>query len=487
MKSKTIVLGLDGATFYLLDKLVAKGLVPNLAKVMSQGYRNTCTSIYPPLSPPAWATLATGVNPAKHGVFDFFYMPFKQDKSYVRRIINTTQWKCKTVFELFNEHGFSCGVINYPMGYPPLKIDNYFISGLGTPGKDASYTYPLSLKDEINEKFPNYIIEPSGRESYLNYMNSCATMGTNSIQLAKHLFESRDVDLFYTVFAFTDRYQHWFWKFIDPQHPQYEVWDKAVETYDHFFKQFDEFLGYVLRKMNKGDTLFIISDHGFGPAKKYFYINKFLYEAGLLTFKKDARIFHQKNTPDGLLTSIDWSTTKAYSLGDYGEIRINLRGREPLGIVNQGEEYSRLRLFIKTLLESIKDPEDGKKVMDTVFLKEEVYSGDFLHEAPDLLFTMRNCEYISFINGRGNEFYNYEPVLFRPPSMKEMEQWNGVHNMDGIFIAYGDQVNPRVEKVDVGLADIPATMLHLKGIEIPSYFDGKPLTKIFRESHYGKK
>ncbi|MBI2549250.1 alkaline phosphatase family protein [Candidatus Woesearchaeota archaeon] len=481
MSNKINVIGLDGATFYLLDKIVARGLTPNIHRIMTQGYKNVCTSIYPPLSPPAWATIATGVNPAKHGVFDFFYMPFRREGSYARRIVNTTQWKIDTVFHHFNKAGYSCGVINYPMGYPPLIVNKYFISGLGTPGLDTDYTYPLDLKKEIAQQFPDYLIDVGGGIGQTSeaFLQSCRQMMLEQIKAAKYLFDKYPVDMFYAVFAFTDRFQHWFWQFIDPQSPSYGTWKKPIEVYEEFFKEVDAFFGLLLERMHADDVLLVLSDHGFGPIKKYFYINKFLYEAGLLHFLPEAKIFHQKNTPDGLLTSIDWTKTVAYSLGDYGEIRINLKGREPKGIVQPGEEYHRLRLFIKNILENVVDPEDGKKITDTVFLKEEVYNGPMLHEAPDLLFTLRHCSYLCYINGRGNEFYNYDKVLFRPPSKNEMEQWTGGHTLDGIFMAYGKTVNKDAVIPKITLYDIPATLLFLKGIPLPQSLDGKALQELF--------
>jgi len=483
MNQKLIIIGLDGATYYLLDKL-DKNKIPNLRKVMMKGYRNIAHSFHPPLSPPAWATICTGVNPAKHNVFDFFYMPYKKNKSYIRKIIKTPEWKTKTVFDILNANYMTCGVLNYPLGYPPFKIDKFFISGLGTPTKDSSYVYPPELKSEIDQKLPEYLIDAGGGvgSNYKEFLNICKAMGNSRIKTSKYLFNKYDVDLQFIVFSFTDRFQHWFWKFIDNKHPQYEKWDEPWKVYEGFFQNFDKYLGEIITDMNEEDTLLIISDHGFGPVKKYFYINKFLYEQGFLKFKKDEKIFTQQNTPDGLLKSINWGETKAYSLGDYGEIRINLKNREPLGIVSQGEEYKKLRKLIKSLLEKITDPEDGEKIIDKVYFKEELYSGEYLNDAPDLMFTMRNCEYICYINGRGNEFYNYDKTLLKPPSLEEMNQWNGAHNMEGIFIAYGKNVNKDAQIEKINLIDIAPTILYLKGIDIPNYMDGKALKDLFHKN-----
>jgi predicted AlkP superfamily phosphohydrolase/phosphomutase len=484
-KGKTIIIGLDGGTFYLIDGLVNKGILPNLKKIMSEGYKNICKSIYPPLSPPAWVSIATSANPAKHGIFDFFYMPFKKQKSYVRKIVNTHEWKVGTIFKILNDKGLSCGIINYPMGYPPLEVKEYFISGLGTPDESCAYVYPEELKKEINKKFPGYTVDAGGGvgNTYSGFLKACVKSEEGRLELSKYLFDKYDVDLFFVIFAFTDRVQHWFWKFLDKNHPQHEEWSEATEAYQGFFIKFDEFLGFILSRMHENDNLIIMSDHGFGPIKKYFYINKFLYDVGLLKFKTGAKIFTQQNTPDGLLTSIDWSKTRAYSLGDYGEIRINLKGREPMGIINPGKEYDQLVAFIKKLLEAIKDPSDKKRIVDRVFFKKEIYSGEHLGEAPDLIFTMRNCEYISYINGRGNEFYKYDRVFLKEPSKKEMEQWTGSHNLDGIFIAYGKNVNKNAKIKEISILDLPPTILYLQGTKIPSYSDGNALKGLFNKIH----
>ncbi len=92
MNERVILFGLDGAEPTLVEGRVLPRC-PNLRRIAEEGAWGTLCSTRPPLSPPAWATLMTGVNPGKHGVFDFYHMPLSAAGSYVRRLITSALWR----------------------------------------------------------------------------------------------------------------------------------------------------------------------------------------------------------------------------------------------------------------------------------------------------------------------------------------------------------------------------------------------------------
>jgi predicted AlkP superfamily phosphohydrolase/phosphomutase len=176
--------------------------------------------------------------------------------------------------------------------------------------------------------------------------------------------------------------------------------------------------------------------------------------------------------------AIDWSRTQAYSFGYYGQIFINLRGREPEGIVPPAE-YEALRDEIARQMMSIVDPADGLPVVDRVYKKEELYHGRYLAEAPDLLAIMRGLTYITRM---GYEFAGERGVLFREPYTDE----TGGHRLEGILIAAGPDIRPG-PLAERPIVDLTPTLLQLQGCPIPEYMDGvtidQMLTDEFRADH----
>ncbi len=258
-----------------------------------------------------------------------------------------------------------------------------------------------------------------------------------------------------------------------------------------------------------GDTtILLMSDHGHGPVRNFLYVNNYLAQLGYLKFKPNLSIrakqftFRMGLTPRaiykmllamglgklrrtldkrrggrGLLkrfflsfNDVDWSRTRAYSIGYIGEVHINLRGREPQGIVEPGAEYERTRDEIISHLRELKLPDDSPLV-EYIWKKEEIYSGAHLAEAPDILFLPRKLETIAFGD-------------FEFGSNKIIEPSYGVsssHRMNGIFIASGAGVKNAGEFSGAQLIDLSPTILHLLGLPVPRDMDGRVLSEIFAD------
>src|SRR5581483_1587741 len=144
MKERVVLLGLDGGEPSLLVPLLAE--CANLRRLATEGAWGALRSTVPPLSPPAWATLLTGVNPGKHGVYDFYHMPFASSGSYVRRLIGSGHWRAPGLWQRTGAHGLRAGFVNLPMCWPPPAVQGFFVCGLGTPpGDGVAFTHPAAL------------------------------------------------------------------------------------------------------------------------------------------------------------------------------------------------------------------------------------------------------------------------------------------------------------------------------------------------------
>jgi predicted AlkP superfamily phosphohydrolase/phosphomutase len=168
-------------------------------------------------------------------------------------------------------------------------------------------------------------------------------------------------------------------------------------------------------------------------------------------------------------SDIDWATTKAYSLGNVGQIYINVAGREPQGCVQPGAEYDAVCQEIITRLRQLRDPRSGEPVVEHIYRREEIYSGDYLEQAPDIVFIPTRMEYFGFGEYEFGSHKIIEPL---------QRGISGTHRMNGIFMAYGANIRPLGELSGAQITDLAPTILHLMGEPVPSHMDGRVLTEL---------
>ncbi len=147
---KTLIIGLDGATFDLLGPWIKQGHLPSLARLIKGGSWGELETVFPPITPAAWSSFMTGKNPGKHGIYDFTRC---SSNDYTVKVNSRQDRKALDFWEIFNKHGLSTGLINIPMTYPPAQVNGYMITGIMTPREkeveNTNYTFPADLKYEI--------------------------------------------------------------------------------------------------------------------------------------------------------------------------------------------------------------------------------------------------------------------------------------------------------------------------------------------------
>lgn len=522
--SRVMILGLDGGTFDLIRPWAEQGLLPNLAKLLEAGAYSPLRSTIPPMTFPAWNAFMTGTNPGKHGVFDFLEM---KPGSYELEVMNATHRKCETLWRIASRAGKRCAVLGVPVTYPPEPINGIMISGFDAPFVDARIMYPPELFEELQERVGPYILSASftphlKRRRLDKALEAIYAAIDRKASTAKYILQREPWDIFMMVFGETDVAIHYFWKYHDPKSPQRTGRCQLGEAEDPvygIYRRVDSHLGDLLQMASEDTTIFVMSDHGAGGASdKVIYLNRFLEMHGLLAFKRrllrttlHRRLDSLKSTiravlPDKAIkrlrfhpkslglkwesqlrfSTIDWSRTQVYSEETpyYPNLRINLEGREPEGIVSRSkvpEVVDRVR----SLLEAWTDPETGERVVEKVYAKEEIYRGDHLEHAPDLLISWNLCggySYLSrpsFLSRRGGP-------LGRIPAREIdrsdfMINRSGSHRDQGIFIIAGKEIQPGpIQSQDVQITCLAPTVLHLLGLPIPRNMDGQVLQSCFK-------
>jgi len=288
-------------------------------------------------------------------------------------------------------------------------------------------------------------------------------------KMMKGLLQRKDYDLYIQIFYFTDRVQHVLWRLIDPQHPKYDK-ERAEKYKNAIFDAYvrmDKIIGEAMELMPKDALLIVCSDHGFTSFRRGINYNTWLVKNGFMTLigQNEVKTLDDLFGQGDFFQNVDWSKTKAYALG-LGAIYINLKGREPHGIVEPGEEYEKVRDEIIKGLEEYVDPETGLHPVKKVYKREEIYNKFDKELIPDLRAANSENYRVSWQTTLGGI----------PPDIVEdnMKNWSADHcSVDpslvkGIFLS-----NYKINRDDPSITDIFPSVLKVLGIEPPSDIDGK--------------
>lgn len=504
LRAKSVVIGLDGATWKLLDRFIGRGVMPNLGRLAAEGTRGPLWSVVPPMTATAWTTFQTGKGPGKHGIYDWTE---PVPGTYLYRPIDSTRVQSRTCFQVMSEQGYRVATVNLPLTFPARPIHGIAVGDMLTPSKDSpGFLHPPEFRARLDALVPGYAIDThlcDREDDILPFLDRLRAMIEGRSVLVRALMEEEAWDLFCTVWVEMDRMQHCLWHIVDPEHPAHDA--RLRERYEEpilaIYALLDRCIGEMIDRRPPGSNVFFISDHGFGPCRYKVFVNTWLAQAGFLAFREGGREqrarLHQvrglldragistrkildavravggeallRSAGDNLsrfATDIDWSRTEAFCHGT-NAIRLNLRGREKHGIVDPGR-YDEVCERIARALTEITDPE-GNRVVHRVLRRSELYAGDQVDLAADLLIASHD-DSVWFYYTEGE----VPGVVFQPSGWA-----SGNHEPDGLFLAWGPDIGAAVPIEDANIADILPTMFALMGLPIPDDVDGRVLRQIF--------
>lgn len=512
-RGRVLILGIDGATFDIIDPLVAQGRLPNLARLMGGGVSAPLRSTQPCQSSVAWPAFMTGKNPGKNGVYAFWEADPGQ---VIRPLISYPSIQAATIWEILSERGHRVGSVNLPVTFPPPEVNGTMVAGLLTPSVETRFTHPPELHAELLAQVGSVPLDMDlmrfrGKGQDLEFLDAAYRTMEARTRITQYLMDrDPDWDVFMCTWTITDRVQHFFWKYMDEAHPIYatERGEKLRDVIRQCYIRVDAEVGKLLERVDLDrDTVVVVSDHGFGPKRKNVYLNHWLEGEGLFRFKRPYGLRKWRPMPrvvslGGVLARlgmrgaladrlrrfrvplaklgqlpafmmIDWSKTKAYNnfIGSEEGIYVNLKGREPHGCVEPGAEYEAVRDQIIAGLSALVDPEDGLPVCDRIDRREDLYHGPHLELAPDLVVTMREHSYMPGATLRTGE-------LFRSTADPdfaggEQEGESGQHRDHGVFVMAGGVATDRGHRLDEAeIIDVAPTVLYVLAEGVPSDMDG---------------
>jgi predicted AlkP superfamily phosphohydrolase/phosphomutase len=534
---KALVLGLDGFDLGLVEQFGADRL-PNLHSLMSRGAFAALESVQPPATLPNWTTFLTGVDPARHGVFDF-----TTRKGYQVRFTAGTVREVPTLFTQLDQLGLRCACLSFPATWPPERLEHgVFVSGWDAPvafEADRSFMWPPSLYEETVDRFgaPSFDDLDEFHADAPGWIERLPDALVNRVarkaDWARWLLDRQDWDVFALYFGESDTASHYLWAQHDPDSPRRtaSVSGAQREGLQRVYEALDKAVGSLTEAAGGDDTeVTVLSDHGSGGSSdKVLYLNRLLAQHGLLRFRPRRgrggaglkeialrrfpphlreQLFRLGNAwlPSRLESNvrfgaIEMAHTVAFSdeLNYFPAIHLNIAGREPDGIV-QPEQRRETILRIRRALLGTRDPWTGRPVFRDLIPREELFEGPHLDRAPDLLVDLHL-----------DDGYSYNLMPSQPHNGARAAPWRrsrftrrqltgspfrkltgieklgkkgrslpGSHRSHGFMALAGPSVRP-IGRRGAHIADLSATLLRRLGLSVPSSFMGRVLWEALRD------
>ena len=504
--ARTLIIGLDGATFDLIDPLMSAGDLPALERIRAEGVSGQLQTWPNTNSAAAWSSMVTGYNSGQHGIYHFGEAITRRGAAW--HPVTGTDRKKDAFWRTLSKAGQQIGVINVPITYPAEQINGFMLAGMDTPGIGSpGFAHPREVVQELRREGIDYVIDvanlgPASRRDPNRLPASVEQMIDARARAILHLMKSRPWNALMAVFVATDRVQHYFWP-AEGSSTDHPTWAPIRAVY----RQIDSFLASALELAGGDTTVLVVSDHGFGPtqpAKRG--LDQLFAQLGLLGYRQGSNrakgtmlnqllVYGRRLIPHSLqdplaralpglhlravnehrFGAIDWTATRVFAGPTGGRVCVNLQGRERDGTVSP-EDYEELRERVRDILLSLTDAESGKRLIRAVHRREDIHTGPYTDQAADLLIEWDHDA------ARDSLCYSADGrQIVVTPSATAGNQWKGSHRPEGIFLARGPNIKQGENVAGARIYDIAPTILYLHDHPTPENLDGKVLTNIFTE------
>jgi predicted AlkP superfamily phosphohydrolase/phosphomutase len=486
------VIGLDAATFDVVEPLVEAGELPNLARLFASGSRGVLRSVTHPLTPHAWATMTTGVNAGRHGIWDFSE---RSGGGYELKLINGSYRRAPAVWDRLSAAGVASGIVNIPFTWPAPEIQGFAVSGFDAAEREEGLTFPRELVREIQEKFGPLVLDhrfPIGKDGGID-VDLVRAAAEQKVDVALWLAQRFEPELLFVVFMAADHVHHICW----------DDWERrgAESAVADVYRILDRATGALADAAGPDGDVLVVSDHGGGRLDGVVNLNAYLASRGLLEYrgaeaavgrKLARRLFElRRKLPQGLRTTVkrrlpgfrerayeatsytvvDWPRTRAFAYGTFGNVIVNVEGREREGAV-ASEEYERVRGEVADALAQLRGP-DGEEIVAAVHRREDLFHGPELEKLPDLIVEFDHYRWLGKGNLRSAGSSLWDRIEIEPGSR---HSYVGSHRHEGVIALSGPSARSR-GTIAAEIADVAPTILYLLSQPLPTDLDGRLVTE----------
>ena len=499
---KTLVLGIDGGDYELINELSKQGKMPTLSRLAREGTFGPLESTIPAVTPTAWSSFLTGLNPAGHGIFNFASNPNRG----TQRVESAASRSGKPLWNYLGSSGIRSAFVGLPFTYPAEEIPGIVVTGYGGPEKPV--ITPQKMHDRVYESHPHYLTAhhpmterwwedfDGYTRKLLNHVEQTADICHIALELEP------DLSLLCVNFMSADHAGHLGYHRLDKNHPAHDpkfAGDELIQVYEAVDAACGTLIAEAEERFEEPVNAIMISDHGMKPIYWTFHANHWLAENNHLQYRKHslqswkgsrlnylskidqklARTTRWYNgifdsipgtpspQPDRVFADINFSTTRAYCFGTGGQIF--------LGETSGAQTDTRYVDRLAEELGSIPHPETGKPAF-TVLHRDDIYKGAHINKAPDLVILPRD-ERIHIESSRRSwpkamEVHNHlDPENFYG--------YSGHHGQKGILAAAGPGIQTTDLSEKANIVQLPSTLLALEGLASPD-LDGEPLYEILK-------
>lgn len=455
---KVFVIGLDCAPPRLVfDEW--KEELPNLARMQDEGIWGALESCIPPITVPAWSSMLSSKDPGQLGFYGFRN---RADHTYGNlTVANSTSVKEPRVWDILSDAGKQVVLVGVPQTYPPRAVNGAMVTCFLTPDTNSRYTYPSTLKNEIEGLVGEYLLDVKDfrTEEKERILAEIYAMTEKRFKLIKYLIKSKPWDFFMFVEIGVDRIHHGFWKYYDREHRLYQQGHPFEHAIRDYYRFVDTGLGEILAQLDEDTAVMVLSDHGARKMEGAICFNEWLIREGYLVLKKKPEGI-TRFTPD----LVDWPKTKAWGDGGYyGRLFMNVKGREPQGVIPP-EEYEKERDTLRRKLEAVTD-EEGNNIGTVVYKPQDVFR-ELKGVPPDLIV------YFGDLDWRSAGTLGHASIWSRENDTGPDE---ANHDRFGIFMLRDRDLQNPGEREGLVLTDVAPTILTLMGEPVPSDMIGRSI------------
>lgn len=503
MTAQLLLIGLDAASYDYLDPWLEQEELPNLRAILARSARGVLSSTIPPVTSVAWTSMVTGLNPGQFGIYDLVARQGHTYRFVPATFLNTHR---RAIWDLLSAQGRRVAIIGVPSTYPAPVVNGIFIAGFDSPPRGDRVAHPPDLLGQMKAAgilYPwealEHLLALERQRQVIHrmeeYLACWQEVTASKAEIVRWILMKETSDFVMVVFSSTDHIIH---------HAPSR--DMALRIY----RQIDQALGRILEALSPDAFLILASDHGSTETDHFVTLYRILHDHGWLVFRNEigeenvrwlvrrvcppqevriARIWNRM--PSALrrglswpwvrleprlgstYRNIDWSRTRVYAPTSHGPLYLNVREREPEGIVPPGAEYERLREEVIEALMATRDPQSGQPLFAWVRRGEEVYHGPYAAPPPDLVFASRDCRY-KIVTG-----FVTHPVIRPNPSGTRRYVEYGWHTPEGMVALSGPGIRSgEIPPADVW--DIASTVLYLLGEPVPEDLDGRFIASAFQ-------
>jgi predicted AlkP superfamily phosphohydrolase/phosphomutase len=486
MTHQTLLIGVDGATFDVLDTLLHEGVMPHLQRLVQTGARATLRSTVPALTPPAWTSLVTGRSPGAHGVFDFFRKSSPSSLHF--GFLTSRDVECPSIWSLATAAGRRSTVLNFPLTFPAPQIAGHVVPGGFMPWRQLRLgCHPAGLFDEL-QALPRFnarelaldmseeakAIEGCAEQEYEPWIDMHIRREQQWVDIARHLAQRDPVDFMAVLFDGVDKIQHLCWRFIDPRMTASlaSAWEHRVRAKcREYFSELDCRIGELCSLFDDRASIVVASDHGFGPQVRTLFVNAWLRQTGRLAWQPGEAPVSSGASALGLnqmarhVYQLDWTRTRAFAPLPSGNGIHIVRADEghPGGV--GAAEYDKFRDELASELLELRDPLSSEPAVARVWTREELFTGPNIALAPDLTLELQDGGLIS--------------ILDSPDAVRRRESPTGTHRPEGVLVLAGAGIRPGVRLDPTSILDVAPLLLHGLDMPIPPTMEGRFVTEAF--------